>query len=155
MNLGVVGTCSASEFKSILTKNLSDSVEAGFKTNLDYLQKNLPEDYEGEKSIITIKLNPWDFTIFEDKYTHGKIRVIFTDLSGRLFKFLPITDLGFYDYAMHKNGIGELNSLNNFIQSQDSLFLRIGIGRPYDGKYWMQINGIYTFPEYLESIRAY
>ena len=54
----------------------------------------------------------------------------------------------------------ELGALNEFIQSQDVIFLRIGLSRSYkapNGKegFWMQANGIYTFPNYLEEIRSY
>ncbi|MBK8605030.1 MAG: hypothetical protein IPN87_18895 [Saprospiraceae bacterium] len=147
------GFCGLAEFRNILERSASNNVHEGFNTDLGYSQKKLLEDYEGEKSIITIQLNPKDLSIVKDKY--GKITVHFMDSSGRSFQYLPITDLGFHDYAMFKNGIENLDSLNKFINSQDELFLRIGLTRLYQGYYWMQVNGIYTFPNYLQDIRSY
>jgi len=49
--------------------------------------------------------------------------------------------------------------VKNFISSQNEIYLRIGVGRRWkvserDG-YWLQVNGIYTFPNFLEEIRTY
>jgi hypothetical protein len=56
--------------------------------------------------------------------------------------------------------MNEIDNINNFIQNQEDLYLRVGLGREYESKdgrkgYWLQINGIYTFPEYHEGIRSY
>lgn len=50
--------------------------------------------------------------------------------------------------------------MNYHVQSQQELYLRIGLSRPFqapNGKngYWLQVNGIYTFPEYMDYIRCY
>ena len=76
------------------------------------------------------------------------------------FRYLPITDLGFYEYAQRlaKNGAG-LKKLNQYLEQQEEIFLRIGLSRIWKNNdregYWIQVNGIYTFPEYMKEIRAY
>jgi len=54
----------------------------------------------------------------------------------------------------------DLFALNQLLQTKDAVFLRIGLSRAYkapDGRegYWLQTNGIYTFPHYHEGIRSY
>ena len=46
------------------------------------------------------------------------------------------------------------------IAAQTEVFLRIGLGRSYKNEqgtegFWMQANGIYTFPAKLSYIRSY
>ncbi|MEE9258030.1 MAG: hypothetical protein V3U37_00685, partial [Nitrospinaceae bacterium] len=53
-----------------------------------------------------------------------------------------------------------IGSVNRFINNQNKLYLRIGLGRawgPENGIYgfWLQVNGIYTFPHYLPAVRSY
>lgn len=50
--------------------------------------------------------------------------------------------------------------MNFHVQSQKELYLRIGLSRAYKSPddrhgYWIQVNGIYTFPEYMDYIRCY
>jgi hypothetical protein len=72
-----------------------------------------------------------------------------------------MTDLGFYGYAVaHAGDDVALNRLNEFVHSQDEVFVRIGLSREYtspDGRrgFWVQANGIYTFPDYPEDIRCH
>ena len=73
--------------------------------------------------------------------------------------YLSITDRGFFDYAQKHQADGKLNELQRFIRSQNEVYLRIGVGRQFksgdrDG-YWLQVNGIYTFPNFLDEIRSY
>jgi hypothetical protein len=98
--------------------------------------------------------------ILEDGYKPGKIRIHFTDGSGQGYRFFPIADLGFHDYAQRHRESGALNDLNSAIAEQEVVFLRIGLGRAFknpQGKegFWMQANGIYTFPAKLSYIRSY
>jgi hypothetical protein len=52
----------------------------------------------------------------------------------------------------------DLASLNEFIWKQSEAYLRIGLSRAHDirgtNDYWLQANGIYTFPEFLKEIRS-
>lgn len=98
--------------------------------------------------------------IVEDGFKPGKIRLHFTDGSGKQYRFFSITDLGFHDYAQRHRESGALNELNAAIAEQEEVFLRIGLGRKFKNPqgregFWMQANGIYTFPAKLSYIRSY
>jgi hypothetical protein len=64
------------------------------------------------------------------------------------------------DYAQRHRESSALAALNEQIATQDEVFLRIGLTRVYknpQGKegFWLQSNGIYTFPSILRYIRSY
>lgn len=65
-----------------------------------------------------------------------------------------------YNYAMkHFDDIDFPEKINAFIDEQEELYLRVGLSGRYadnnsrDG-YWLQINGIYTFPNFDTEIRV-
>lgn len=154
------GPSTSEQFKTVLNNSLSPSVSDGFGVNFSDGQKHIPIDEVANCSIITINVSPGDISIHEDQYKPGKIKVTVTDQAGHQFRYLAITDLGFYDYAMKHQNDGKLQEIQNFVSSQQEIFLRIGLSREFqvpDGKngYWLQVNGIYTFPDYQHDIRSY
>jgi len=157
--LKFLGAAPVEQFKSTLDRTLSPSVSIGFGINFEPRQKHIPVDETAKCSIITVKISPSDLIIHEDQYKPGKIRASFTDQSGHAFGYLPISDRGFYDYAKQHQDDGKLYDVQRFVRSQDEIYLRVGVGRIWEanGKngYWLQVNGIYTFPNYLEEIRSY
>lgn len=159
-NLKFLGPCSLEEFKRILENTSFNSVEEGFGVTLDPGQKHIPYDEPPGKSIITLPIDQNQFNIVVDDYNPGKLRVIFTDHTGKSFRYLSITDLGFFEYAERHAAEDKINELNVFIHSQEELYIRLGLSRIHktnDGRngFWLQVNGIYTFPEYNEKIRCY
>jgi hypothetical protein len=107
-----------------------------------------------------VQVKPRDIEIVEDIHKPGTIKLHFTDSSGFRHRFLPITDLGFFDYAQRHRDSQSLAGLNSQIAREKEVFLRIGLSRKYmspQGKegFWMQANGIYTFPNVLRYIRSY
>ncbi|PSR17370.1 hypothetical protein C8255_12975 [filamentous cyanobacterium CCP3] len=155
------GICTAEEFERVLCFNLANGIEEGFNVKIASDQKYIPANSPPEHSIITIKVSPKSIFIVDDKYNPGRIRISFFDVqSNRYFNFVPITDLGFYEYGMTHFNNGSLDLLNNFIKSQERVYLRIGLSRRHEAPnerigFWIQVNGIYTFPKYLEGIRSY
>jgi hypothetical protein len=158
-NLKFVGACTSDEFKAALTAGLFKSVEEGFEIKLGNAQKHIPIGHHVKRSIITLAVNPKSIAIVEDGYKPGKIRIHFVDSSGRQFRYLSITDLGFHRYAERHYADKDLPSLNAFISNQSEAYLRIGLSRAHDIRgtngYWMQANGIYTFPDFVKEIRSY
>jgi hypothetical protein len=158
-NLKFVGPCTSDEFKAALTAGLFKSVEEGFQIKLGNAQKHIPIGHPVKRSIITLEVRPKSIAIVEDGYKPGKIRVHFSDSSGRQFSYLSITDMGFHRYAERHHAQQDLSSLNAFIGNQSEAYLRIGLSRAYEIRgtngYWMQANGIYTFPDFLKEIRSY
>ena len=154
------GASSGDEFRNVLVESCSPSVEAGFEISLPDWEKVIPADHKVQRSIITLQVKTRDVDIVEDRYKPGTIRLHFTDSAGRHHRFFPITDLGFYDFAQRHRDSGALAALNNEIGKQREVFLRVGLSRRYrnpQGKdgFWMQANGIYTFPDILRYIRSY
>lgn len=151
--------CSAEEFSAILKASESQSAEEGFSVEILDRQKHIPDTTPPQKSIITISVNPLELRIVPDSFNPGKIKVIFFDKSGHEFWYHPITDLGFHNYAERNKG-DDFSDLNDFIHSQSEIYVRLGLSRVYehtDGRkgFWIQVNGIYTFPDFLEEIRCY
>jgi hypothetical protein len=159
-NLMFDGPCSGREFKQVLKGGCFASIEEGFEVSLASGEKVIPTGHRVRRSIITLQVAPDEIEVVEDGFQAGKIKLHFTDSSGREHRYLPITDLGFYDYAQRHRESGALESLNQQIREQKTIFLRIGLSRNYrspQGKegFWLQANGIYTFPDVLRYIRSY
>lgn len=118
------------------------------------------------RSIITLKLAlpAAQFRLVADGgYGKVKFKAHVRDASGYELSWLPVTDLGFSDHIERVLATDPtLTQLNAFLQSQDVLYLRIGLSRSYappdrpdrEG-YWVQLNGIYSFPSYREDLRIY
>ncbi|NOX65681.1 MAG: hypothetical protein GXO85_07750 [Chlorobi bacterium] len=73
----------------------------------------------------------------------SKTKASYTDMSGCDYRYLSITDRGFHDYAKKHQDDGRLQDVQNFISSQDEIYLRIGVSRQWkvsnrDG-YWLQV----------------
>jgi len=154
------GPCSGEEFRNVLAGSCFPSIEAGFEVALPAGERVIPSGHPAPRSIITLQVSPLDVEIVEDCFKPGSIKLHFTDSSGRRHRFFPITDLGFYDYAQRHRDSSSLAALNIEIAKQDAVFLRVGLSRKYkspQGKegFWMQANGIYTFPTVLRYIRSY
>lgn len=158
-NLQFLGPCSGTQFLQILNKSLSNSVSEGFGFNFEVNQKHIPHDQVAKCSIITIQIPPNQLCIHEDKYKPGKIKASFTDDSGASYSYLSITDRGFYDYAKAHQNDGKLHEVTDLISRQNSVYLRVGLSRVWAvgdrNGYWLQVNGIYTFPHFHDEIRSY
>ena len=153
------GEISSNEFKEVLERSLSSDISSGFGYDFPCGEKHIPVGANTNCSIIPIKVLPKDLTILEDQFNAGRIKACVEDSSGKKFNFLSITDRGFYDYALEHYNDGSLSVLQNFIKQQTEIYLRLGVSRVWDvnGKngYWLQVNGIYTFPDFLPEVRAY
>lgn len=154
------GPCTTYEFKKALEFGLFGGVEEGFEAVLKKYQKHIPADCLCKRSIITVKSSPSEIEVVEDSYQPGKIRLNFRDQSGHEFKDISITDLGFYNHARKHHDWNDLIALNKWLHLQDEVLLRLGLSRRFqssDGRdgYWLQANGIYTFPDFHKDIRSY
>ncbi|MYG28500.1 MAG: hypothetical protein F4213_21205 [Boseongicola sp. SB0677_bin_26] len=156
--LKYVRAASSDEFKAILERTSSASIADGFGIRFAVGQKHIPAGQTAACSIVTIRVEPDSIGICEDQFTPGKARAQIVDQSGQSFNFLSITDLGFFDYARNHIGDGQIEKAQEFISAQREVHMRVGVGRRYqfgnrDG-YWLQVNGIYTFPDSLREIMA-
>jgi hypothetical protein len=154
------GPCTSTQFRNALLKGGFESVEKGFEITLPPNPEFIPMGHPVRRSIITIRVAPRNLEVIEDAFKPGKIKLPFKDGSGHPFGFIGVTDLGFHNYAQEHREANDLRAVNQLLQSQLELFLRIGLSREYkapDGRtgYWLQVNGIYTFPHYHEGIRRH
>lgn len=154
--LGAVGS---DEFKAILEKSSTTSIKNGFgcvKQPTDKVLTTPPSC-----SIITLRLNPKQFHVVNNQFDKKTIKAHLIDGDGLSLRYLSITDLGFYDnVGQSKERKTSAEEITEFIHDQDMLMIRLGLGRKYkneDGRdgYWMQVNGIYTFPHYNKIVRGY
>lgn len=95
----------------------------------------------------------------------GKLRyrLSFRDNTGLLYDDVPISDLAFRElsYAeVKKHGRSPAavsQRIMGLLKSADCLYLRLGLARPWRNPNtsevgcWMQVTGIYTFPDYLKG----
>ena len=159
-NLRICGPCSSECFRGVLDGSRVPTVAEGFAITLPKGQKHIPIDRPPNRSIITIPVDPRGIQIVSSRY-NGKPKAHLTDESGREFSFLSITDLGFHEYATQcADSRVALRRLNDFIHEQEEIYVRVGLSHEHetdDGRrgFWLQVNGIYTFPEFFEQIRCY
>ncbi len=150
---------SSEEFRKALEAGLHKSVQDGFEIKLTKGQKYVPVGHPAMRSIISLNVNPKSIEIVEDSYKPGKLKMHFVDGSGGEFRYLSITDLGFHRYAQTHRAASDLAGLNAFIRKQPEAYLRVGLSRAFEirgvNAYWMQVNGVYTFPEFFPEIRSY
>lgn len=155
------GPSSSFDFKAALECGLADSIEEGFESFLSEDGKYFPAQTPPSRSIITLNINPNNFTLVPNRFEHGKIRAHVTDNSLRMIRYLPVADLGFCEHAQRsENTEVWTNEVNAFLSTQNDLYIRIGVGRCWTDQrgrcgYWLQVNGIYTFPEFFEGIRCH
>jgi hypothetical protein len=151
-----VGICSSDEFENVLKASASVSLAAGFGVPINDKVISIPP----VRSIVTLKVRPNQFSI-STGYNGDGIKANLTDGAGLSLRFLPITDLGFFDYVGNlATSRMTVSQINSFIATQDRLYLRVGLSRWYESPdkragYWLQVNGIYTFPDYQAILRQY
>jgi ribulose bisphosphate carboxylase small subunit len=158
-NLNFLEPCTSEQFEWALRAGLQQSIEKGFEIQLAQGQKHVPTNHPVLRSIITVEVDPKSIAIVEDGYNPGKVKVHFVDSTGRQFRYMAITDLGFFRYAESHRATDALANLNAFVARQPKAYLRIGLGRVHKvgdkTGFWMQVNGIYTFPDFFRDIRSY
>ncbi|MCY4525056.1 MAG: hypothetical protein OXB89_00470 [Anaerolineaceae bacterium] len=80
----------------------------------------------------------------------------FYDDQSEVYQNIPVTDLGLRAWATVKLGQGEsLQPISDWLGRQlnaaQHVYLRLGLTREYEGKFWLQVNGVYSFPDWLEG----
>lgn len=156
------GPSSGTDFEHVLDNFAVTTIQAGFGSRPNkrlYALANPPA-----LSIITLKLTSpsTQFRLTVDTgFDAVKFKAHITDDSGYDLSFLPVTDLGFSDHLARIRLVDPtLAGLNAFLQGQTTLYVRLGLTRQYapspdrDG-YWVQVNGIYSFPNYRQDLRIY
>jgi hypothetical protein len=138
---------------SILQSISQETVEEVFEVPLQR-KRNIPAG-SGTHSLGTLQ-SP---TIEEITYRgrpdrEQQLRLVFRDSIGVRFD-LPINDLNLISYVncLHKTMSLEfiLKILTHQFTQADHIWLRLGLTRPFEGWCWVQVNGIFTIPDYLND----
>lgn len=161
-DVNVVESASGAAFEAVLERTAHTSIRSAFgarPNNRCYARNAAPAT-----SITTIRLDSPSTQfrlVMDQKYDAPKFKAHVTDAEGFELSWLPVTDLGFSDHiAKVLTEDPALVKLNTFLRAQRKLYMRIGLSRPYtasadrDG-YWVQLNGIYSFPNFRKDLRLY
>lgn len=156
--LRVVHGADTAALINVLRMSASNSLADAF--NAPIADKFFPIDGPlPTRSIITLRVHPESIDL---TYSYNKLRISFAERVGNRRSRIAITDLGLQNF-IEQSDQPELvvNQLNNAIQRQAEVFLRIGIGRTAfeaeDGRkgLWLQVNGIYSHPDFFNEFRNY
>ncbi len=158
--LSFKGPCTSEEFESVLKTTAFPSINEGFENKVPPGAKLIPPNNPPSKSIITLELKPSQLEIMKNAFDPTSPRVNILDNDGRKYVYLSVADLGFYNFAVSRQKDPYYTELNEFLYSQKKVYVRIGLGRRHKAKdgrdgYWIQVNGIYTFPEFKTNLRTY
>jgi hypothetical protein len=114
---------------------------------------------EGNRSIGTIHVRRVHGVRHNWNFERWNYRINFTDQSDTIYE-LSVTDLAFRYYLDHlRNHEGmsceEISEQLSYYFQQGETFLRVGLARPtwppHPHCCFLQINGVYTFPDYLDG----
>ncbi|MDD9955682.1 MAG: hypothetical protein OXP68_05630 [Anaerolineaceae bacterium] len=80
----------------------------------------------------------------------------FFDDRGESYQNIPVTDLALRAWANAQVRQGATTDfisdlLSTQLNEAHHVYLRLGLGREYEGKFWLQVNGIYSFPDWLDG----
>lgn len=162
--LRVKGSATSDEFQEVLEMSSAATFRAGFgKAPVD---KFFPVAAPPAHSIFTLKLRSpaKQFSLIADEqYGPTVFKAHVEDAQGVRLSYLKVTDLGFSDHIKRIEAEDPyLRKINAFFAAQEVLYLRIGLGREYAPQgdearrgFWLQINGIYSFPNFREDLRMY
>ena len=112
----------------------------------------------GRTSLTTVRVREIEeFQLQGNEYEPGKhrYRLRFQTDKSRRFD-LPVTDLSLRAlverlWAQSGEHAAVADQINRAVLSADEVYLRLGLGRRFHGWHYLQVNGIYTFPDYLQG----
>jgi len=142
--------------KRLLREICDPSVEGIFGAEIHNSPGYYIRQGEGLRSLGTIEAEILDFrhTCYDGRWDY---RLSFVDSIGEAYR-LKVTDLGlryYIDHLREERAIdpGRISQRMTRTFRQRTAFLRIGLTRPtwakYPGCCFLQVNGLYTFPDYL------
>lgn len=153
------GLLNLNERRAFLQKILDPGINEVFGAEIHHEPGYYIKENEGNRSLGTVKvayLEDVTHLCYDGKWDY---RISFTDSAGESYR-LGVTDLAFrayLDYLRETQGI-DVDEIGYQLEEQlqkGDVFLRIGLARPTWDKYphccFLQINGVYSFPDYLDG----
>lgn len=146
------------EKRIFLEKYADPSVNKIFGAEIQVRPGHFIRENEGCRSLGTIQTQIVTHLIMRDREGKLEYRIEFIDENGDLYE-LPITDLSFRYFVESelRKQVSHNRISSNLIQQfhHSEVFLRIGLTRPTWKEHphccFLQVNGIYTFPDYLNG----
>ena len=145
-------------WETLLRKISYGSVQDVFDGNL---RERRVQPGTDTRSLGTIKNVDVQNITAERRYDRTTLRMDFEDETGDLHQRFPVNDLAF------RGLFGELADQHTWeqraaevllgrIREADRVYLRVGLARPteigdYEKACWVQVTGVYTFPDYLNG----
>lgn len=144
--------------KKVLSWSLFDSLSDIFEQPIHDDFGFYVMDCQGTRSLGTIHLQKIEKVIYEQGMEGTwDYRLRFTDGEGKHYR-LKITDLTWHYYCDSLRGEDrdptQISTELTALLTTKDVFLRIGLSRgwkKFPDRCYLQVNGIYTFPDYLEG----
>lgn len=138
---------------SILRSISCETVEEIFEISLER-NRNIPAGM-GSRSLGTLQSPVIEHLTYRGRPDRDhQLRLAFCDRAGSRFD-LPITDLNLTSYVKRLNKTIPLEQIAEILTTQftqaNHVWLRLGLTRPFQRWCWVQINAIYTMPDYLNN----
>jgi hypothetical protein len=154
--LKVERTLNSESFLEVLEGDAVSSIEEGFGMPLPHGEKHFPKESPPSISLMTLRVHPAQIHLHQG-IGPGTLRMHLGGHGARSIHDLPVADLRFHSLVQQHPESEFYVDLNRELHSKDEVFLRLGLGRCYtnqQGKegHWLQVNGIYTFPEKLGTL---
>ena len=89
-------------------------------------------------------------SIWHEQYEKFKVRLTFEDAAGNIYNRIPVTDLltlSFVKYQISRGNSRYANELISIFNRCPDRYVRIGLTRPWLGKYWTQVTALITVPD--------
>lgn len=131
-----------------------------FGTSLLRLGRNLKRVVlpgKAKYSLATLRCGRKSALHIREKESGGfRFSLSFLDDRDEAYQNIPVTDLALREWAYaglrrEADARALAHELTASLNAADEVHLRLGLGREYEGKYWLQVNGIYSFPDWLEG----
>lgn len=144
------------KWRNALEHTLFPTVQDIFETPI---KKKAISPHTGARSVGTIRPKTIEFFKYDiierDGRTKYDYRISFRDESDTYFYDLSITDLTFRYYFHYLLKTNSPEKAGRYIREQlcaGDCYFRIGLTREFNGNLWLQVNGIYTFPDYAKGM---
>ena len=147
-------------WETLLRKTSSESVQSIFDGNLNERQVAPGARTRSLGTIGGVTILKLDVDVRHDR--RAVLRMDFKDASGEVHTRFPVNDLAFRrvfsQLLTHLSDKSDkfraAESLKRKLARADRTYLRIGLARPtaigdYPESCWVQVTGVYTFPDYL------
>ena len=128
---------------------------AGLESHRSKRQRKL-DSRQATHSLATVSVKQVKFLCEQDIFEEGKYRyrLSFRDDQENSYDYIPITDLALQAWAAAQLRQGTTaqslsDRLTTRLQDAQQIYLRLGLGREFKDEFWLQVNGIYSFPDWL------